>query len=212
MVLPFSNALGSVRRWTMPLPLPTSSRRLAKPWTRFAPLVSLVRLTTSGLVAAKFAGRNRVQILVEEEAGHRSVRAVARALRRPCREAASMRADRRRGSRDNKDRPAIRRPRNGGRAASRSACRTSVPVQKSLHCLRGFHLHVQELGGTGRHARSATSPAAWASANGSNGRVGLVLAIIYCLSMSRLTMTRMTWLVPSRIEWTRRSRQKRSIG
>src|SRR6476646_2577026 len=30
-------------------------------------------------------------------------------------------------------------------------------------------------------------------------------------SMSRLTMTRMTWLVPSRIEWTRRSRQKRSI-
>src|SRR5206468_1729301 len=29
---------------------------------------------------------------------------------------------------------------------------------------------------------------------------------------SRLTITRMTWLVPSRIEWTRRSRQKRSIG
>ena len=31
-------------------------------------------------------------------------------------------------------------------------------------------------------------------------------------SMSRLTITRMIWLVPSRIEWTRRSRQKRSIG
>ena len=31
-------------------------------------------------------------------------------------------------------------------------------------------------------------------------------------SRSRLTITRMIWLVPSRIEWTRRSRQKRSIG
>src|SRR6185437_7482577 len=31
-------------------------------------------------------------------------------------------------------------------------------------------------------------------------------------SMSRLTITRMIWFVPSRIEWTRRSRQKRSIG
>jgi hypothetical protein len=34
----------------------------------------------------------------------------------------------------------------------------------------------------------------------------------HCLSMSRATIIRMTWLVPSRIEWTRRSRQKRSIG
>ena len=34
----------------------------------------------------------------------------------------------------------------------------------------------------------------------------------HCRSMSRLTITRMIWLVPSRIEWTRRSRQKRSIG
>ena len=31
-------------------------------------------------------------------------------------------------------------------------------------------------------------------------------------SMSRAMITRMIWLVPSRIEWTRRSRQKRSIG
>ena len=34
----------------------------------------------------------------------------------------------------------------------------------------------------------------------------------HCRSRSRLTITRMIWLVPSRIEWTRRSRQKRSIG
>ncbi len=32
------------------------------------------------------------------------------------------------------------------------------------------------------------------------------------LSRSRPTIMRITWLVPSRIEWTRRSRQKRSIG
>src|SRR5205085_7384797 len=32
--------------------------------------------------------------------------------------------------------------------------------------------------------------------------------ICHWRSMSRLTMTRMTWLVPSRMEWTRRSRQK----
>ena len=31
-------------------------------------------------------------------------------------------------------------------------------------------------------------------------------------SMSRPTIIRMTWFVPSRIECTRRSRQKRSIG
>ena len=34
----------------------------------------------------------------------------------------------------------------------------------------------------------------------------------HCRSRSRLTMTRMIWLVPSRIECTLRSRQKRSMG
>ena len=36
--------------------------------------------------------------------------------------------------------------------------------------------------------------------------------ISHCRVSSRPTIIRMTWLVPSRIEWTRRSRQKRSIG
>jgi len=35
---------------------------------------------------------------------------------------------------------------------------------------------------------------------------------IHCRSKSRPTTMRMIWLVPSRIEWTRRSRQKRSMG
>src|SRR5437868_7764077 len=35
---------------------------------------------------------------------------------------------------------------------------------------------------------------------------------VHWRSSSRLTMTRMIWLVPSRIEWTRRARQKRSSG
>ena len=34
----------------------------------------------------------------------------------------------------------------------------------------------------------------------------------YCRNISRATIMRMIWLVPSRIEWTRKSRQKRSIG
>ena len=34
----------------------------------------------------------------------------------------------------------------------------------------------------------------------------------YCRNKSRPTIIRITWLVPSRIEWTRKSRQKRSIG
>ena len=34
----------------------------------------------------------------------------------------------------------------------------------------------------------------------------------HCRSRSRPTIIRITWLVPSRIEWTRRSRQNRSIG
>src|SRR5438128_5047797 len=34
----------------------------------------------------------------------------------------------------------------------------------------------------------------------------------HCLVRSRPTIIRITWLVPSRIEWTRKSRQKRSIG
>ena len=34
----------------------------------------------------------------------------------------------------------------------------------------------------------------------------------YCRSKSRPTISRMIWLVPSRIEWTRKSRQKRSTG
>ena len=34
----------------------------------------------------------------------------------------------------------------------------------------------------------------------------------YCRNISRATIIRMIWLVPSRIEWTRKSRQKRSIG
>ena len=34
----------------------------------------------------------------------------------------------------------------------------------------------------------------------------------HCRSKSRPTIIRITWLVPSRIEWTRKSRQKRSIG
>ena len=156
----------------MPLPLATSSSRLANPWTRLAPLVSLVRLTTSGLVSAKLRGRDGVQILVEQEADHRLAAARRRRRSRPDRAAARRRADRRRGARGNRDRPAIRRRRSGGRAAFRRPFPHSAPVQKSPHCCAAATCTC--IRSCGRMARPiANSLVAWAMAKGSNGRVGL---------------------------------------
>ena len=213
MVLPFSNASGSVRRWTMPLPLATSSSRLGKPWTRLAPLVSLVRLNDFGVGRSEIGWRDRrsdIGRAGSEPSALRAVVAVADAP--PSREAASRQADRRRGSRGNKHRPAIPARRSGGRAASRSACRTARRSRNRPIAWR-------------RRAGPRSSPRPHGEPHGElagglgdrerverQGRLAVSASMTTAEAVSRLTIIRMTWLVPSRIEWTRRSRQKRSIG
>ena len=89
----------------------------------------------------------------------------------------------------------------------------SAPVQKSLHCLRGFELDVEQLGGArGKADRGFARGLGERERIEREGGLRRFVIIGYCRSRSRLTITRMIWLVPSRIEWTRRSRQKRSIG
>ena len=162
----------------------------------------------------EIARADRVQILVEEEAGGRLATASsppprATSSRNCCRgeqigiaDGAVIRVG-----------PPLRR---GEAAVARRLGRRRRKrlVQKSPHWRVGGELDFEQFGRLGGEAPGEVARLR-AIANGSNGKVGrFVLAVgqRHWRSRSRLMITRMIWLVPSRIEWTRRSRQKRSIG
>ncbi len=151
-----------------------------------------------------------IQILVEQEPRHRAVRGVAGGLldRLP----KLLRGEQVSVA----DRAVIRvvLPLGRGEApvagllARRARKRPSPEVAPLL---RRLELDVEQLGRPrGKAHRRVTRRL------GKRERIeregGLGTGHGYWRSRSRLTITRMIWLVPSRIEWTRRSRQKRSIG
>ena len=100
--------------------------------------------------------------------------------------------------------------------------RVEPPVARLLACLAGQRLgpEIAPLGRGGNlHLEQVLRPhgkphrrLAGGARDGERVERKRRLAAHYWRVSSRPTIMRMTWLVPSRIEWTRRSRQKRSIG